>query len=232
MDGDALDPQVDPVDAWLASVSDDPAPPGSEAAETPVPTLLDAVLAADQSVDGSAIQDSGDGLPVGGIDRALQRYVLFTVADTTYGVQDAFVTEVERVPKTTPVPHTPAWLRGVTSLRGDIVSVIDLRRFLGLDAPPPQTGRLLVVRLLDQEFATGLLVDTVEQIVSVPVDDVRPPASPVEGALADFLTGACQVDERFVAMLDLDRLLRSPHIRQFDDGKDAIHEERSCEARI
>jgi purine-binding chemotaxis protein CheW len=232
MDGDALDPQVDPVDAWLASVSDDPPPIADAGTDPAAPTLLDAVLAADQSIADAGVQGGGDALPAAGEDRPIQRYVLFSVADTTYGVPDAFVTEVERVPKTTPVPHTPAWLRGVTSLRGDVVSVIDLRRFLGLDSPPPPTGRLLVVRLVDQEFATGLLVDTVEQIVSVPVDEVRPPVSPVAGALADFLTGACQVNERFVAVLDLDRLLRSPDVRQFDDGKDAIHEERSCEARI
>jgi hypothetical protein len=40
------------------------------------------------------------------------------------------------------------------------------------------------------------------------------------------------VGERFVAVLDLERLLRSPEIRQFDDVTEAKHEERSCEARI
>jgi len=53
----------------------------------------------------------------------------------------------------------------------------------------------------------------------VPRDDVRPPASPLEGALAPFVTGVARVGERLVAALDLDALLGSADIRQFDDCK-------------
>ena len=47
-------------------------------------------------------------------------------------------------------------MRGVTNLRGDIVSVIDMRSFLGLEAASPPTARMLVVRLLDEPFSAGL----------------------------------------------------------------------------
>lgn len=232
MDDSTREPQVDPVDAWLASVNDDapvsgPAP--EPAGET---TLLDALSAADPSTGENAGEEIAGPAPLPEAARPHQRYVLFTVAGATYAIQDAFVMEVGRVPATTSVPRTPSWLRGVASLRGDIVSVIDLRTFLGLEPIVSHTARLLVVRLLGEEFCTGLLVDAIDQIASVPLDDVRPPASPLAGALADFLTGACHVAERFVAVLDVERLLRSPEIRQFDDGKDAKREERSCEARI
>jgi len=79
-----------------------------------------------------------------------------------------------------------------------------------------------VVRLTpreDDELSLGLLVDSVDQIASVPRDDVRPPASPLEGALAPFVTGVARVGERLVAELDLDALLGSADIRQFDDRK-------------
>jgi purine-binding chemotaxis protein CheW len=136
-------------------------------------------------------------------------------------VRDALVTEVGRVPKITTVPRMPPWLRGVTSLRGDIVSVIDVRTFLGLEATSVYSGRLLVVRLPDEEFSAALLVDEVLQIASVPNDAVKPPASPLEGSLAPFLTGVAEVGGRLVAVLDLERLLRSAEIRQFDDRRDA-----------
>jgi purine-binding chemotaxis protein CheW len=147
--------------------------------------------------------------------------VLFVVSGATYGVQDTLVTEVGRVPKITAVPRMPPWLRGVTSLRGDIVSVVDVRTFLGLEATSLHTGRLLVVRLPDEEFSVALLVDEVQQIASVAVDAVKPPASPLEGALAPFLTGVTETGGRLVAVLDLERLLRSAEIRQFEDRRDA-----------
>ena len=188
--------------------------PPSEDAPAPaaVPTLLEALAAVPQPGSPEAADvEHRDA-------RELRRYVLFTVAGDTYGVPDTLVTEVGRVPKVTLVPHTPAWVRGVTSLRGDVLSVIDLRTFLALEPTAAHNGRLLVARLADEEFSIGILVDSVDQIAGVPLEEVRPPVSPLAGALAPFLTGVCQAGDRVVAVLDLDRLLRSPEIRQFEDG--------------
>jgi purine-binding chemotaxis protein CheW len=154
--------------------------------------------------------DSGAAPP------AVTPLVLFTVAGATFGVRETFVSEVARVPSITSVPRVPAWLRGVTNLRGDIVSVVDLRLYLGLEPTSIHTGRLVVVRLVNEDFSMGLLVDRVDLIAAVPLDDVRLPVSPVEGPLASFLTGVCQVGARLVAVFDLDRFLRSADIRQFE----------------
>jgi purine-binding chemotaxis protein CheW len=178
----------------------------------PASTLLDA-LEADQPVDAPAA--AGAAAPAAAAARG-HGVVLFTVADSTYGVRETFVSEVARVPSMTAVPRVPAWLRGVTNLRGDIVSVADLRVFLGLEPTSLHTGRLLVVRLPSEDFAIGLLVDRVDLIASVPADAVRPPASAIEGALAPFFTGVCQVGDRLITVIDLDRFLRSPEIRQFE----------------
>lgn len=179
-------------------------------------TLRDAIAAADRSFDaGVAVA----ALPAPRPQAASSRFVLFGIASTQYAVGEGYVTELERVPRVTPVPRTPEWLRGVTNLRGDIVSVVDLRIYLGLSGHLPPTARLLVVRLLDEPFTTGLLVDSVDRIVTLPEEDIKPPASPLEGPLAPYLTGVCSVGERLVAVLDLDRLLRSPDLRQFEEPR-------------
>jgi purine-binding chemotaxis protein CheW len=243
------DPGVDPsalLEDWLASAGDqspaavpaqgladlavDPAAWAPAAADDGVApaTLLDAVCpggAAGHDVD-AAEPSPADPVPAITDDRPRTRLVLFAVAGSMYGVPQALVTEVARVPAITAVPHVPGWVRGVVNLRGDVFSVIDLRAFLGLDTTSPHTGRLIVVRLIDEDFSTGLLVDGVEQIASVPDDDIRPPSGPLEGALAPFLTGVSEAGDRLVAVLDLERLLRSADIRQFEDRR----EEASCEA--
>jgi purine-binding chemotaxis protein CheW len=179
-------------------------------------TLRDAIAAADRGFDaGGAVSQ----LPAPPRPAPSSRFVLFGIASTQYAVSDGYVTELERVPRVTPVPRMPEWLRGVTNLRGDIVSVVDLRIYLGLPGHLPPTARLLVVRLLDEPFTTGLIVDAVDRIVSLPADAITPPASPIEGPLAPYLTGVCTVGERLVAVLDLDRLLRSPDLRQFEEPR-------------
>jgi purine-binding chemotaxis protein CheW len=192
-----------------------------DAAVPPTPSLLEAVAAADRRRDSplAVTAPERDAAP-------RQRFVLLTIAGTDYAIAEAFVTELERVPRITPVPRVPHWMRGVTNMRGDILSVIDMRRLLGLDGAPPATARLLVVRLLDEPFAAGLLVDAVDRIVAVADDHITAPASPLGGPLAPYLGGVFQIGDRLVTLLDIDRLLRSPEVRQFDEPKEA--EESSC----
>ena len=180
--------------------------------------LADAIAAADGQLDGSAAATATVARDYARDGVHGHRYVLLSIASAHYAVREAFVTELERVPKITPVPRVPAWVRGVTNLRGDILSVIDMRTYLGLDASPSHSARMLVVRLLNEDFATGLLVDGVDRIVSVPPDQITPPESSLEGPLAAYLTGMCVIEERLVAVLDLDRLLRSSEIRQFEEA--------------
>ena len=79
-------------------------------------TLADAIAAADRQLDGSVAATTAGR--EGGRDGAHgHRYVLLSIATAHYAVREAFVTELERVPKITPVPHVPSWVRGVTNLR-------------------------------------------------------------------------------------------------------------------
>jgi purine-binding chemotaxis protein CheW len=184
-------------------------------AQMPAATLRDAIATADGRLDRPAVSLAGPAAPTRAA--AAGRFVLLSVASAHYAVPEAFVTELERVPRVTAVPRVPAWLCGVANLRGDIVSVIDLRAYLGLAPYAASAARMLVVRLLDEPFTTGLIVDAVDRIVTLQAEDVKAPASPLEGPLAPFVSGVCAIGDRLVAILDVDHLLRSPDIRQFDE---------------
>lgn len=181
------------------------------------PSLLDAIAARDREIlapqDTAVVTTAPD-------DSTIRRFVLLSIAAGHYAIPEAYVTELERVPRITLVPQTPAWMRGVTNVRGDIVSVIDMHRFLQLDTEPGPSARLLVVRLLDEPFSTGLIVDAVDRIVPVNTGSITAPAAPLDGPLAPYLGGVCEIGDRLVAVLDIDRFLRSSEIRQFDDSKD------------
>ena len=186
------------------------------------------LAAAVASLDARPVADTPGGVELPAREpRGGRRYVRFTVAATSYAVGEAFVAELDRVPRITLVPQTPEWLRGVTDRRGEILSVVDLRVYLGLGATPATTGRMLVLQLPGDSFSLGLLVDAVDGIVAVDHEAIHPPASTLAGALAPFLTGMAAVGDQLIAVLDLDRLLRSSAIRQFDDTE----EDSRCTAR-
>ena len=105
----------------------------------------------------------------------------------------------------TTVPRVPAAVRGVISLRGEIVQVIDLRRCLGL--PPAEATRASrIVVLQDEDCGVcGLIVDAVRGVLRLAEDTTLPPPAG-EG---DFVVALCPRGEEFVSLLDLDRVLET-----------------------
>ena len=216
-------PPPDPADGTVAS--DGPAEAALDASGSlgAPASLLEAVSALE--CDAPEPDAPSAGRPEAAAEDRVH-YVLFTVAGAHYAVHQVFVTELDRLPNITLVPSMPAWIRGITNRRGDILSVVDIRTLLGLDRLGGGNGRMLVVRLLDDSCSLGLLVDDVQQILEVSREEVRAPGPGFDGTLAPYLTGLFELEQRTVAVLDLDRLLRSPLIRQFDEPADATQVER------
>ena len=117
------------------------------------------------------------------------------------------VREIVRLRPITPVPRVPEAVRGVLSLRGEIVQVLDLRIRLGLPPSPlDEAGRrrhrIVVLHGEDGQLA-GLLVDRVSEVLRARADALRAPA----GRDVDAVTALAPHGDRFVSLFDVDRLL-------------------------
>lgn len=133
----------------------------------------------------------------------IRQLLTFEVAGTPYAVPVERVREIVRIRPITPIPHVPMEVRGVISLRGEIVEVVDLRRRLDLDpAEPVRSTRIIVVHSEDGKVA-GILVDAVREVSRVSEDAIRP-ASGSESGIVESL---CVRGEEFVSLIDLDRIL-------------------------
>lgn len=134
--------------------------------------------------------------------------VAVVVDDARFGLPIRYVREVLRCPPVTPVPQVPAALRGVVSIRGEIVPVIDLGERLGLAGVGGDDGRLVLVGSPETGENVGLLVDTVIGLVA----SATPPEPPPEEAEASLPPGLVAGvirpdDEPAISVLQLDRLL-------------------------
>jgi purine-binding chemotaxis protein CheW len=77
----------------------------------------------------------------------------FVLAGERYGIESRFVREVARLSRFTPVPGTPAFVLGVTNLRGEILALFDLRRLLGVVTEGvTDLGRIVVLGEHRREF--------------------------------------------------------------------------------
>ncbi|MGL4422591.1 MAG: chemotaxis protein CheW, partial [Gemmataceae bacterium] len=135
------------------------------------------------------------------------RYLVFELAGTGYAAPISNIREVIRPPAVTPVPFAPEWLMGLANVRGDVVSVVDLTRFLGMDDNNPQRRALLVAQSADGQNIVGLLVDEVAGIRRITAQSIDTAAELGENPVAPYLGGIAELQNRLVPLLDLNRLL-------------------------
>ena len=126
----------------------------------------------------------------------------FYVGDHEYSVDIMSVREIRGWTKTTSLPHSPPFVRGVINLRGTVLPVVDLALRLGLEATEPVERNVVIV--VDGGGRTvGLRVDAVTDILSIPVAELKPPPEIAADAADTFLRALTIVDDRMVRVLDL-----------------------------
>ena len=143
-----------------------------------------------------------------------ERHIIFSIANTAYAAPIENVAEIGRPLKATPVPNVPEWVLGVTNLRGDIISIVDLRAFLGLEATPglaslTTASRMMVARSRQDDISTALIVDRVSGIGNLPSAQIAPPTAPLEDSVMPYLRGVCEYGGRLLVVMDFEKLLRS-----------------------
>lgn len=104
------------------------------------------------------------------------------LGDSAFAVPLNHCRSVLRLPRLARVPHAPAWLRGVLSLRGEILPVLDLRPLLAL--PGVDLGeRPRVVVVQAGPLAAGLVADRIDEVWELPGP---PPAAPRGAVVVDI----------------------------------------------
>lgn len=134
--------------------------------------------------------------------------VEFLLAHEKYGIESSCVREVYSLRELAPVPCTPPFVLGMINLRGQILSVIDLKKFFDL----PEKGltdlnKVLVVRTDRMEL--GILADVILGVRTIPLQDLQPSLPTLTGIRAEYLRG---VSKDRLVILDVRKILSDPNI--------------------
>lgn len=137
----------------------------------------------------------------------LAEYLAFTVADDAYAVPIGLVREILKPPPLAEVPRAPRHVLGVASVRGLLVTVVDLRILLRLDpASITRKSRLLLVEGLEGELI-GLLVDEVRQVHRLAESEIETSSHVLSGQLAEHVIGIGRPEGELVIIVDLRPLI-------------------------
>jgi len=132
-------------------------------------------------------------------------YLAFVLAGDTYAVQIAYIAEILKPPPVTEVPRAPRDVLGVMSVRGRLVTVIDLRRRFRLnESHADRKTRILLVETGDEQI--GLLVDEVLQVYRLADAEIEP-AQVLGGDQPAHIAGIGRPEGALLILIDLKPIL-------------------------
>lgn len=136
------------------------------------------------------------------------KYLTFTLGGESYGIAVAKVREIIRPLNITFVPQMPDFIKGVVNLRGKVIPIMDLR--LRFQLPEAQETERTCVIVVQGDLSTlmGLVVDGMEEVMSIPVADIVPTPDFNASLEAACISGVALVKGGVKTLLDIDRLLK------------------------
>ena len=147
-----------------------------------------------------------------------EQLVVFRLGEDYFAILISNVNEIIRLQKITPVPKAPPFVEGVTDLRGRVIPVIDLRRRFGVvPKPDGSAGRIIVVE--HEGRLMGMIVDAVDEVLTVPAEAIEPVDEMVVSVDAQFLSGIVRLEDRLIIMLDQEQVLSAGEVRLLDQLK-------------
>jgi len=152
------------------------------------------------------------------VEEVVNQYVTFHLNEETFAFPMTAVIEIVRVPDTVNVPMTPPALVGLANLRGSVLTVLDLRRMLGL--PESACNEATRVIVCDVGKPVGLIVDKVSRVLNVDAKHIE--ATERVGASIDatLLTGVAKNvgGHDLIQLLDVRRIVRQTFSERFADN--------------
>ncbi|MEJ2687601.1 MAG: chemotaxis protein CheW [Gammaproteobacteria bacterium] len=132
--------------------------------------------------------------------------VTFRLDDECYGINVMQIREVLRVADIAPVPGAPDYVLGIINLRGNVVTVIDTRKRLGLMPRDVDDSSRIVIIETDNQVV-GIRVDSVAEVVDLRMADVESAPNVGNDESSKYIQGVASRDGELLILVDLNKLL-------------------------
>jgi purine-binding chemotaxis protein CheW len=152
------------------------------------------------------------------------KYLTFALGKEEYGLEILKVREIIGYMDITAVPKTPSYVRGVINLRGQVISVVDLRAKFGMEAAQRTDETCIIVVEIksgDRKLSTGIIVDRVSEVLNIPSENIEEPPTFGASVTTDFILGMGKIGQAVKILLDIDRVLAKDEIDRLAAIKEA-----------
>jgi purine-binding chemotaxis protein CheW len=152
-------------------------------------------------------------------------YLSFHLGKEVFAVSVNKVLEVLEKQSITEVPKMPEYIRGVINFRGDILPVLETR--VKFNMPIRDENKKYVIIVLDLQFkdrtvALGAIADSVRDVLEIKEEDIKPVPELGSEYNTEFLKGMIKNDERFLMILDIDKVFEMEDLKMAESIAEAV----------
>ena len=143
-------------------------------------------------------------------------FVTVLLGEDKFGVDVTKVQEIMGVPELARVPNARAYMKGVTNLRGSVIPLVDLR--IKFSMPEREYDKLTVVMISEiKGTQIGLIVDSVQDVISMPVSNIQDTPHFSTNIDTDCIEGVGKMEENIIVIIDVDKIFTNDELAQITD---------------
>lgn len=142
-----------------------------------------------------------------------ERFLTFYLGNESYGISITSVSEIIALMKTTKVPKSPEYLRGVMNLRGIIIPVVDMRSRFGMPTVEESMHTAIIIVKIGTSNI-GFVVDRVEEVCIATSEQISEPPSFGLEIDATYIEKMIRLDNNVVMVLDLNAIFSDEELSE------------------
>ncbi len=142
----------------------------------------------------------------------LIRYIEFSLGEEQYGIPLLQVREVISVPETTPIPNSPKYFEGIMNLRGQVISIVDLRTKLNIK-PKENNSEVAVIIVTINDYNLGIIVDSINRVLNFTLDEVSDVPEVETQVKAKYIQGVYKKADSLTVLIDMAKVLDLKEIK-------------------
>ncbi len=132
-----------------------------------------------------------------------RQYIVIKLGEEQYGININYIDNIVRMQKITRVPKAQSYFKGVINLRGEIVPVMSLRLKFGLPVDEITDKTRIIIIKLEQQATVGLIVDQVNEVVTLDEDSVEKTAIDANNDMAGYISAIGKSKGELISLLNI-----------------------------
>lgn len=151
---------------------------------------------------------------------SVEKYIVFRLNDQEYGASIQQVVSIEKLLDMTKLPQVSDFIEGITTLRDEVMPIIDLKRRMDMEKTEKTENSRILVALVDG-VSVGFIVDEASDVIDIDEAIVEPAPTSITGVHAKFLNGVAKLENRLLLLVDLAYIL---NYEELNEVKEVVEE--------